>query len=299
MLSENEFFRDNNSDTVWTRYCGFLDLSLEKFCEIQQRLLLDQITKAADAPLYKELMPNARLRSIEEFRLTVPLSNYKDYTPYLQDDREDMLTEKPHYWVHTSASRGIFKRVPWTHRFHLMQSRNVISALILSAAKESGDVRVTPDCKILNLLPRRPFASACLGFGVIERFSAQLVPPLQSSEGLPFIKKMDTAILSALNDDIDFAFAMTSSLLRTGQRFGQLWNQIKRKPRILFKLHPSVALRLLWSKRDAHAFPKSAEQLRSNGVRSHSNFTRPARQVLLPCKTGEGDLWHFFLIVFF
>lgn len=259
MLYEDQFLRDGSSSaTAWTRYCGFLDLSVDQFCEIQRKLLIRQLEKVTEAPLYKKLVGGAKPLSIDEFRRAVPLTSYKDYAPYLQDGQESELPQKPRYWIHTSAARGTFKRVPWTDRFHRLQCRNIISALILSSAKGPGDVQVMPGCKILNLIPERPFASAQLAFGLTDQFSAQPIPALEASEKLPFIKKMDAAIMLALNSNIDFAIGMTSSLLKLGERFRYLLPDIRRSPSAMMKLHPAVAWRLLWSWRDGSQLPAGA-----------------------------------------
>jgi len=259
MLNEDQFLRDSwSSANAWTRYCGFLDLSVDQFCEIQLRLLIRQLEEVTEAPLYKKLVGGAKLLSIDELRRAIPLTSYKDYAPYLQDGHESELPQKPRYWIHTSAARGTFKRVPWTDRFHRLQSRNIISALILSAAEGPGDVQVMPGCKVLNLIPERPFASAQLAFGMKDQFSAQLIPPPETSEKLTFIKKMDAAIVMALNSNIDFAIGMTSSLLKFEERFRHLLPDIRRSPSALVKLHPAVAWRLLWSRRDGRQLPAEA-----------------------------------------
>lgn len=259
MLNEDQFLRDGwSSDAAWARYCGFLDLSVDQFYEIQRRLLLRQLEEVTEAPLYKKLVGGAKPLSIDEFRRAVPLTSYKDYAPYLQDGRESELPQKPRYWIHTSAARGTFKRVPWTDHFHRLQCRNIISALILSSAKGPGDVQVMPGCKLLNLIPERPFASAQLAFGLKDQFSVKLIPPPETSEKLPFIKKLDTAIVMALNSDIDFVIGMTSSLLKLDERVRHLLPDIRRSPVAMMKLHPAVAWRLLWSRRDGHQMPAEA-----------------------------------------
>ncbi len=246
MLNEDEFLRDSSSGAdAWTRYCGFLELSVDRFCEIQRRLLIRQLEKVVEAPLYQKLVGVTKPLDIDEFRRAVPLTSYKDYVPYLQDEQERELPQKPLYWIHTSAVGGSFKRVPWTDRFHRLQCRNIISAMILSSAEEMGDIHVRPGCKVLNLIPEKPFASAQLASAITDRFSARLIPTPETSEKLPFRKKIDTAIAMALNSDIDFAIGMTSSLLKLGERFSNRLPDIRRSPLDMMKLHPVVTWRLL------------------------------------------------------
>ena len=43
MATAAELLRQGRRNEVWRKYCGFLDLSLEEFMEIQERLLMEQI----------------------------------------------------------------------------------------------------------------------------------------------------------------------------------------------------------------------------------------------------------------
>jgi len=36
MLSEDKYFRDLTDSELWQRYCGFLDLSIDEFMELQK-----------------------------------------------------------------------------------------------------------------------------------------------------------------------------------------------------------------------------------------------------------------------
>ncbi|NQT48968.1 MAG: GH3 auxin-responsive promoter family protein, partial [Chloroflexi bacterium] len=114
-MPEDEFFRDRDDGRIWQRYCGFLDLSLKEFMEIQESLLLEQIDLVADSRLGQIIMKGNKPNSVEEFRRCVPLTTYDDYEPYLTQRREDVLAEKPYFWVHTSGRGGDFKWVPYTH----------------------------------------------------------------------------------------------------------------------------------------------------------------------------------------
>lgn len=42
MATAAELLRQGRRDEVWRKYCGFIDLSLEGFMEIQERLLMEQ-----------------------------------------------------------------------------------------------------------------------------------------------------------------------------------------------------------------------------------------------------------------
>jgi len=47
MLSEDEYFAKLTQEEIWQRYCGFLELSIDEFMEIQKELLMDEVERAA------------------------------------------------------------------------------------------------------------------------------------------------------------------------------------------------------------------------------------------------------------
>ncbi|MDD5093307.1 MAG: GH3 auxin-responsive promoter family protein [Dehalococcoidia bacterium] len=247
MRPEDRFFQGHDKTRIWNRYCGFLDLSKDEFMKLQERLLLEQIGLVVDSPLGRILMKNQRPIGVEEFRRVVPLTTYKDYAPYIGDGQEEFLAGKPHYWVHTSYTKGAFKRVPWTEQFVKAQLRNIIATLILSSATDKGDIQLAPGCRILAILPEKPFVSAHLAHGLLEQFSAKSILPLDESDGLRFRDKMDAALRMAISADIDYIITMTSSLLPMERRFQYLMES-RGFFSMLPKIHPMVLLRVLKDK---------------------------------------------------
>jgi len=252
---EDEYFLSNNSNDLWQRYCGFLSLSLDEFSHIQQGLIKEQIKFLAGGGLHEKLMPRMDISSLDEFRQAVPLRRYDFYSSLLDESRENMLGEKPFYWVHTSAIRGTYKKVPWTTRFNAVQRRNVISSFILSSAEEAGDVRISLGSRVMHLLPGRPFASASIAYGLVEQFSIRPIPPMETQGSLTFNKRINRALTVGLRMNVDYVIAMTSSLVRMAQKFDQVWKQYKSNPANLVRLHPQVAWRLLSRKHGKTLMP--------------------------------------------
>lgn len=244
MLAEDKFFRYNDKNKVWQRYCGFLDLSIDEFMGIQERLLMEQIDLVAYSPLGRIIVGDRKPTSVEEFRQTVPLTTYQDYAPYIGDGQEDFLAGKPHYWVHTSHSKGSYKRLPWSYEFHKVQLRNIIASLILASATRKGEVYLEPGCKVLAILPQKPFVSAHLAFGLVEQFSARSVLPLELGAKLPFRQKIDATLRNALTTDVDYIISMTGSFIPMERQFHRLMGNT-RFSSLLFRTHPKVSLRLL------------------------------------------------------
>ena len=104
-------------DRVWRKYCGFLDLSVQQFMSIQEALLRQQLEQVAGCSLGRKLIGEKTPRSVEEFRHSVPLTTYEDYTKELVPGIEGFLPEKPHAWAYTSGADGCDKRAPYTFQF--------------------------------------------------------------------------------------------------------------------------------------------------------------------------------------
>ena len=153
MLSEDKYFRNLNEAKLWQRYCGFLDLSIDEFMDIQKELLMDQIERVADSFLGKKIMGERKPKSVEEFRQVVPLTTYEDYEPYLSDQREDALAIKPEAWCHSAGRGGQFKWVPVSSEFLEKAVKDSLGCLILAAAKGRGQVNISPGLRVLMLAP--------------------------------------------------------------------------------------------------------------------------------------------------
>ena len=147
MLPEDKYFQSLTEDELWQRYCGFLDLSVDEFMDIQKELLMDEIEWVADSVLGKKIMGNRKPRSVEEFRKIVPLTAYEDYEPYLSEKQEDVLAEKPHLWCHSSGRGGRFKWIPLSTGFLEKLTKASLCSCILASANQKGEVIVSPGAR--------------------------------------------------------------------------------------------------------------------------------------------------------
>ena len=242
MLQEDKFFKTSDKKRIWQRYCGFLNLSLKEFMEIQQYLLEEQIELVADSLLGRKIMQGKKPRSIEEFRRVVPLTTYEDYEPYFSKKDDTVLAEKPYYWAHTAGQGGKFKWVPVNLRAHERASLATIGAWILATASKEGEVNVGPGGRMLFNLPVRPYFSGCLAFGLMERISFISIPSLEEAEQMEFQDRIERSFQMALRTGADFLASLSSVLVKMGETFE------KQKVEFGFSfsmLHPLVLWRLL------------------------------------------------------
>lgn len=265
MLSEDRFFQTSDEKKLWQRYCGFLDLSLEEFMEIQKHLLLEGVELVADTPLGRKIMNGNKPKSVEEFRRLVPLTTYEDYAPYIGNCQEDALAQKPYYWAHTSGKGGSFKWTPYTERADEVLCKNIICAAILSLANKRGEVNLKPGVKVLSNLPERPYTSGYFARSVASRFTWHNIPPLDISEKMEFQERIEKGFKMALCNKVDLVISMSTVLIKLGDSFSEGTRSMKLS---LSMLHPKILFRLasawLCSKRERRAMlPKDLWPVRA------------------------------------
>ena len=135
---------DWDPDTAWQRYCGFLDLPLESFMEIQAHLLMEQMRLIGGSRIGQRILRQQIPRTVDEFRQGVDLTTYSDYVRALDGGRTEDLPPGEYVWAHTSGAQARFKHVPYTRRAYLRLLDTAMTCLILSAARHDGDVRIQP-----------------------------------------------------------------------------------------------------------------------------------------------------------
>ena len=222
MLPEDKFFETKDKERIWQRYCGFLDLSLEEFMQIQHRLLMEQIELVADSPLGKKMMKGSRPQSVEEFRRLVPLTTYDDYRPQLGQQQDDMLAVKPFYWCHSSGRGGYFKWIPYTHRGFEAYTRRVIASMILASANAKGEIKLGPGANALLLMPPQPYASGSAIYNISrELLSLRIIPPMEEAEEMEemeFQERIACGFRIALQTGADVICSIASVLVKVGER---------------------------------------------------------------------------------
>ena len=140
MTSLSTLIKQGRKEEIWTKYCGFLDLTIDEFMEIQERLLMEQIDLLGKSMMGRMLMGDVIPGSIDEFREVVPLTTYQDYVGYLDTQREDVLPRKPKVWCHTSGRTGEykFKWVPYTQKMYDRLAEVVVQILLGIGVARAG-----------------------------------------------------------------------------------------------------------------------------------------------------------------
>lgn len=241
MSAEDEVFRTGNKERIWQKYCGFLDLSLSDFIEMQEQLLVDQIELVYGSPLAKKFMPR-KPKSVSEFRKLVPLTTYKDYAADFGEKNEEVLAIKPCCWVRTSGRGGIAKQIPYTETALESFARVSVAVMILSCADRKGEVNFGRGLRVLHNVPPAPYSSAVVVHLVSQMLDATAIPPFDKYENVDFETRMLAGFQIAMRTGVDVLSSLTSVLVKMGAGFTESSKQMKFNRDMM---HPQMMWRLL------------------------------------------------------
>lgn len=215
-------FRDQKS--LWTEYCGFLDFSMDQFMAVQERLLLEQLTLLADCGLGRRFFGQSVPQSIDEFRSTVPLTTYKDYSAILTGKREDQLPQRPAVWIRSAweGSRHQVRYAPYTPAMLECYRKNLIAAMILSASSKKGKTALRPGDSILCGMPPLPYETGLLPHVLEKQLGLDVLPPVKALDSLSVHEAADLGMRLGMKNGIDLFFGMASFACKLGDHFAHL-----------------------------------------------------------------------------
>lgn len=241
-LLEDKYFNTCTDAQLWQRYCGFLDLSINEFVDIQKELLLNQIERVTNSVLGKKILGDSRPKTIDEFRNSVPLTTYDDYEPYLGEQREDVLAAKPYLWCHSSGKGGRFKWIPHCQEFIEKEIKACLASFILAASSQRGEINISPGFRFLSVVAPVPYPSGCLYQTFPRYFSINLIPDPEDVKDLDFPERFKKGFHLALRDGADGIGALGSVLVRMGEAVSGKGGGSSFS---LSMLHPKILNRLL------------------------------------------------------
>jgi len=242
MLPDDKYFQTLTEAELWQRYCGFLDLSIDEFMDIQKELLMDEIELVADSILGKKIMGSRRPDNIGAFRHTVPLTTREDYEPYLDERQEDALAVKPYFWCHSAGRGGRFKWIPQSTEIGDKAARIAMASFILASASKKGSVTIGPGFRLFAVLPPKPYASGYLVGLLAEHLSFRVIPSPEQVRNIEFQERIQKGFQIALKDGIDILTALGSVLAKVGERFSSRTRSMKLSSSML---HPKIVFRFL------------------------------------------------------
>lgn len=250
-MNLREQLKKKQYNEIWQEYCGFLDLDLNSYMQIQERLMLEQIGLWCKSDLGKSIVGSKQIKTIDEFRSLVPLTTYGDYADILLQKKDEMLPEKPVIWIETTWEGGTqpIKVAPYTKGMLDIYRNNLISTLILCTATERKKFDVTPTDKVLYGFAPLPYLTGLIPPSLNDGIGLEFLPPVKESAKLSFSERNKKGFKMGLSKGIDYFFSMGSIAYYISQSISSLGNSgSSEQKKSIFSYSPSVIYRILKAK---------------------------------------------------
>ena len=232
MKNLREMFREEDFEGIWKAYMGFLDLSIDEFMEIQERLLLEQIDLLSKCNLGKEIMGSQKIRSIDEFRNKVPLTTYEDYADTLLNKRTEDLPSVPLHWVQTTWKGGKkpIKLAPYSSTMVEEHTKMFLSSLIMSTSKKRGHFNLRNYDRFLYGMAPLPYLTGFAPYILKNEIDFEYLPSTAEAEKLSFKDKNLKGFNLAISHGADLFFGLSSILVKIGEAYADSSNSSSKLP---------------------------------------------------------------------
>ena len=207
-----EKLKERKDWELWKEYCGFLDLTIDEFMAIQNRLMLEQIRKWRASGIGQTILKGRNPETIEEFRKMVPLTSYEDYADSLSLKDKSILPDDPVVWIQTTweGGRHTIKLAPYTRSMLETYQNNMLGCLMLSTSSGRGDFDVNPKDTILYALAPLPYATGIFPLLLNDAISIEFLPPVKEAQKMSFSERNKKGFKMGLKKGIDFFFGVGS-----------------------------------------------------------------------------------------
>jgi hypothetical protein len=212
MLKFEDKLKYIDSKMIWQEYCGFLDLSIDEYMEIQNRLMKEQLTLWTASGLGKKMMKGAPPDNINDFRARFPLTEYQDYADVLLQKNGAMLPDHPIIWIQTTWEGGShpIKTAPYTKGMLDTYKRNVIACMMLGTSRKKGQFDIKAMDTFLYGLAPLPYATGLYPRALDDEIQINFLPPVHEAEGMSFSERNKKGFKMGLHKGIDYFFGLGS-----------------------------------------------------------------------------------------
>jgi hypothetical protein len=205
---------------LWQLCCGFLDLNIEQFMQIQEQLLLEQLTLLQKCKMGRKLLQGAVPKTIAEFREQVPLTTYPDYCPDLLRKCEDDLPAKPITWVQTSGRAGEYacKWVPVSRRFWDEAGLDFAAVALFGSCGGKEKIVIKNNMRLLYAAALTPCLTGNIAKKLQEDVGFAFLPALDEINSMSFEERTENGFNLALAGGMDGFFGLGGVLVGIGEK---------------------------------------------------------------------------------
>jgi len=236
--------RKKQYDQIWQEYCGFLDLSVPEFMEIQNRLMLEQLEMYANCELGRRIMKGKKPASVDEYRQMVPLTEYDDYADILLPKVESALPSKPVLWIETTWESGKkpVKMAPYTDSMLKCHKSSFITCMILATSSKKGQFSLRGGENFLYGMAPLPYLTGIVPHVIDGELSINFLPPTKEAEAMSFGQRNKAGFKMGTQKGIDLFFGLSSVIARISDNFaagggsGQSFSVLNNSPKMNYRL---------------------------------------------------------------
>lgn len=206
---------------IWQEYCGFLDLSMTEYMEIQNRLMLEQIELYSNCELGKQIMMGKKPTTVDEYRQVVPLTTYKDYAEILLQKREDALPSKPILWIETTweGGKNPVKVAPYTESMLKCHKGSFITCMILATSNNRGEFTLRGGENFLYGMAPLPYLTGIVPHVIAGELTINFLPPTKEAEKMSFGERNKVGFKMGMKQGIDLFFGVSSVISKMSHSF--------------------------------------------------------------------------------
>ena len=207
---------------IWTEYCGFLDLSICEYMYIQRRLMDEQLRAWKSSGLGSKLLGGADPKNTDEFRETMPLTDYADYADILLGRKSDMLPGDPIIWIETTWEGGFrpIKIAPYTREMLDTYRHNIVSITLLASGRSKYDFSAGKGDRVLYGGAPLPYATGLIPSLLGEDIDFTWLPDADAN-AMSFSERIKKGFSMAMKGGVDYFFAIGSVANYITENFGK------------------------------------------------------------------------------
>jgi len=239
--------KQHKYDQLWQEYCGFIDLDIEEYMQIQNRLMMEQIDLWTKSPLGKKIYKGANLSDVQAFRQSMPLTTYADYADVLLPKRSEMLPAEPVIWIQTTWEGGKHpvKLAPYTGSMLETYKNNVMACFMMATSCGHGHYQIRPGDNMLYTMAPLPYATGLLPLLLNDEITLNYLPSVAEATEMSFSERNKKGFELGMKYGIDLFFGLSSvanfiseniSALSSKRHGFSLQKMLKRNPKIIFRM---------------------------------------------------------------
>ncbi|KJS19848.1 MAG: auxin-responsive protein [Clostridiaceae bacterium BRH_c20a] len=236
--------REKQYDKIWQEYCGFLDLSMPQYMDIQNRLMLEQIELYSNCELGRRIMKGQKPTTVNEYRKVVPLTKYEDYADILLPKVESALPGKPMVWIETTweGGKNPVKVAPYTEGMINCLKTYCVTIIILASSNKKGEIVLSGGENFLYGMAPLPYLTGLVPHLISSSMSVNFLPTIEEAESMSFKQRNKVGFELGIQKGIDLFFGLSSIIVKMGDSFaagsssGKDFSVLKNSPKMNYRL---------------------------------------------------------------